>query len=222
MENTEVLNAAEPSADDAQKFDLGQWLGRHQALACVVTHSSAADAHALRTIRDQKLYRCLGITWDEFCPRHAGISRATANRIIEDLNEFGAAYFRLSEILKIPAPQYRAIQGAIEDGTLEFDGRRIPINRENTESLIEAVRELRGRVEKLQKTTHQSPLLTLQRKMDDVLSQIGELLRHPDLADENLVNVTAEDHAQRVLNKVYEHKRNARRAELAESGEEAA
>src|SRR5438445_116236 len=83
--------------------------------------------------------RTLGETWDEFCPQCAGMSKRTADRIIENLKEFGDSYFNLRDVLKIPAPEYRAIQPAVEDNTLEFEGRRIPIDRENTQQLIEAV-----------------------------------------------------------------------------------
>jgi hypothetical protein len=68
MQTKEVVVPADSSAPEAQQFDLGQWLGRHQALACIAHYCSAADAHALLTIREQKLCRALGHTWEEFCP----------------------------------------------------------------------------------------------------------------------------------------------------------
>ena len=136
--------AATPSA----AVELGIWIGRHQAWALVASRCSAADAYSLRVIREQKLYREMGLTWQEFCKQHAGCSSRTADRVISKLEEFGESYFHLSQIVNVPAAEYRALQPAIEDNALEFDGRRIEINRENTEQLIEAVRTLRGRLEK--------------------------------------------------------------------------
>ena len=53
--------------------------------------------------------KALNLTWDEFCKQHAGASRAHADEIIRRLQEFGAAYFRLSEIIRISPQSYRAI-----------------------------------------------------------------------------------------------------------------
>jgi len=199
MQTDEVLSPAEPSAPETGQFDLGQWLGRHQALACLASYCSAADAHALLTIREQKLYRALGLSWEEFCPRHAGMSKATANRIIENLQEFGDTYFNLTEILKMPAPQYRALQPAIEDNTLEFDGRPIPINRENTRQLIEAVRTLRGRLEEQRKKTPRSPLMDFQNHLDRTIGQISAAVRRSKASEREILAFMVEDHASRAL-----------------------
>jgi hypothetical protein len=169
------------------------------SLACIVSYCSAADAHALLTIREQKLYRAVGLTWEEFCPRHAGMSKATANRVIENLQEFGDTYFNLIEILKIPAPQYRALQPSIEDNTLEFEGRRILINRENTQTLIEAVQTLRGRLEKERDRATPSPLMDLQKQLDRTVGQITGVIRRSKGNDLDLLIIMIEDHLNRVL-----------------------
>ncbi|HYW43938.1 MAG TPA: hypothetical protein VE959_13840 [Bryobacteraceae bacterium] len=199
MQTDEVLSPAESSVPETPQFDLGQWLGRHQALACIASYCSAADAHALLAIREQKLYRALGLTWEEFCPRHAGMSKATANRIIENLQEFGDTYFNLTEILKIPAPQYRALQPAIEDNALEFEGRPIPINRENTQQLIEAVQTLRGRLGKQREKTPQSPLLDLQNLLDRTIGQISGAIRRSKVSEREILIFMVDDHASRAL-----------------------
>jgi len=199
MQTNAVLSPADSSASDAQPFDLGQWLGRHQVLASIANYCSAADAHALFTIREQKLYRTLGLTWEEFCPQHAGMSKATANRIIENLKEFGDTYFKLSEILKIPAPEYRAIQPAIANDTIEFDGRPIPIDRENTGQLIEAVQKLRGRLETATKKARQSPVFALQAQLDRAIGQISGVLRRSEENQRSLLIFIVEDHVNRAL-----------------------
>lgn len=194
--STEVLPAAAPSASTAVSFELGQWLGRHQALAWVASRCSAADAHALREIREQKLYRALDLTWEEFCRDHAGFSYKTADRIIDRLDEFGDSYFNLTAILKIPAPEYRVLQPAIEDNALEFEGRRIPITRENTQQLLDAVQTLRGRLAKEQQ---KSPIADLQNRLDRIVGEISGAIRRSGGPDRELLLLIVEDHATRVI-----------------------
>lgn len=195
--STSLLPPAALSASAALPFELGQWVGRHQALAWIASRCSAADAHALREIRESKLYRALDLSWEDFCRLHAGVSYKTADRIIAKLEEFGESYFNLTEILKIPAPEYRALQPAIEDNTLEFDGQRIPITRENTRELVEAVRELRGRLEKEKESDW---MTDLEKRLDRVVGDVaGAVRRSPDGPERELLLIIIEDHARRVI-----------------------
>ena len=88
-------------------LELGTWLGRHQAFGLIANKCSAADAECLREIRENKHYRALGLTWEEFCSRHTGIDRKTADRIVERLEEFGEAYFNLSQLIPIQPARFR-------------------------------------------------------------------------------------------------------------------
>jgi hypothetical protein len=194
--STDVLPAAAPSAAPALPFELGQWLGRHQALAWVANRCSAADAHALRQIREQRLYRALELSWEDFCAIHAGFSYKTADRIIDQLDEFGDSYFNLTEILKIPVPEYRALQQAIEDNHLEFDGRRIPISREQTQELLEAVRILRGRLDKAPQKPSSSDL---QSRLDRVVGEVAGAIRRSQGVDRELLLLMVQDHVQRLI-----------------------
>src|ERR1700680_4444839 len=97
-------------ADDQMTvLTLGTWLGRHQAFGIVANRCSAADAECLRTMRESEQYKKLGLTWDEFCKQHAGISRTYADRLIGCLTEFGADYFRFAEVMDISSQTYRLI-----------------------------------------------------------------------------------------------------------------
>ena len=137
----------EPAANDTP-FELGTLLGRHQAFACIASKCSAADAHSLQEIRNRKLYRAVGLNWEDFCARHAGICSKTADKIIDRLVEFGESYFNLTQILHITVPEYRAIEPAIADNAIDFEGERIPITKENAPKVQEAIRALRHQVEK--------------------------------------------------------------------------
>src|ERR1035437_8141311 len=103
------------TADPVPTFDLGALIGRGQAFGLVTSHCSAAQAECLAQIPDAGLYKALNLTWDEFCQQHAGASRAHVNEIIRQLKEFGAAYFRLSEIIRISPQSYRMIEGTVKD-----------------------------------------------------------------------------------------------------------
>ncbi len=153
MEDQLVPKSAEMTADEKQLFDVGTLLGRHQAFGLIANKCSAADAFTLREIREEKLHRKLHLSWEDFCKAYTGISHKTADRIIANLDEFGESYFKLSGILPIRAAMYREIASKISDNTLEVDGRKIEINRENTLELMDAVSRLRDQLKQSQAET---------------------------------------------------------------------
>ena len=134
-------------------------------LASSPSMCSAADAECLREIRDKKHYRAIGLTWEEFCSRHAGVDRKTADRIVERLQEFGEAYFNLSQIMPIQPARYRQLAANVTGNTLEFDGRKIPITPEHAPEIVDAVRTLQSRLASEQSKTH-CPYLALANRLD--------------------------------------------------------
>ena len=72
--------------------DLGKWLGRREAFSQIAGRCSAADAKCLRALRTSKIYKKMGLTWEETCKQKVGICRKVADRIIRDLDEFGDDY----------------------------------------------------------------------------------------------------------------------------------
>jgi hypothetical protein len=129
MEQNEILNAAKNQADGAAMLEVGTWIGRHQALALLANKCSAADAECLREIRDKRHYKALGLTWEEFCSRYAGLDAKTAERVMERLEEFGEAYFNLSQIIPIQPASYRALAPNVTGNTIEVDAGRSPLRR---------------------------------------------------------------------------------------------
>ena len=121
---------------------LGEWLGRRQAYSLVAGNCSAADAKCLAEMRQEKLYKRLQMTWEDFCKQRLGMHRTKADEIIRQWKEFGATYFTLHQITGVSPDEYRAIRGAIEDGSLRYSGGAIPIQAEQAPLLLEAVREL--------------------------------------------------------------------------------
>src|SRR3954451_14548456 len=125
------------------EVELGTWIGRRQAFGVFASKCSAADAQCLKELRDSRRYKRVANNWDEFCPRYLGLSRANADRIIQRLEEFGADYFALAQIVHIPEDAYRAIAGAVCNYAIEFMGEKIPICAENGRRIAEVVKFLR-------------------------------------------------------------------------------
>src|SRR5271169_6404714 len=94
----------EQNVPNALTFGAG--LGRRHALAMVANLSLAAPAECLRNIRDSESYKSVCLTWEQFCTEFVGMCRRRVDQIIHNLEEFGAAYFRLSEIVKISPEAY--------------------------------------------------------------------------------------------------------------------
>ena len=176
MEQNEILNAAKAHVDGAALLEVGTWIGRHQAFGLIANKCSAADAACLREIRDNKHYRALGLTWEEFCSRHTGIDRRTADRIVERLAEFGEAYFNLSQLIPIHPSGFRELASSVSGNTIELDGRKIPITPEHAPQIIEAVRELRSRLDREQSKAR-VPFSALQNRLDLCHSELAGAIR---------------------------------------------
>lgn len=126
-----------------EAIELGTWLGRKQAFSNMAGRCSAADAHCVRTLREEKMYKATGLTWEEFCQQRLGISRALADKTIRLLEEFGETYFHLAGLIHVPPDDYRLIAGAVSADGVQHAGESIAIVPQNAVKLAEAVKELR-------------------------------------------------------------------------------
>jgi hypothetical protein len=106
--------------EDNNQLELGAWIGRNQAFHLLADHCLAARAQCLETVRESGAYRALNLTWDEFCTRHTGMSRSNADRLIRKRKQFGDAYFRLSEVMRISPVAYRRIESSVTPEGLEL------------------------------------------------------------------------------------------------------
>jgi len=138
--NLEVLNEESKAGE---LYELGQWMGRKQAFGLISAKTAAADVECLRYIREKKLYRAKDLDWAEFCKQYAGVSRAYADRLIRQLEDFGPNYFHLSQIVRISPHDYKQIASAITDDGLAYGDEKIAISPENSDKLVEAVTALR-------------------------------------------------------------------------------
>jgi hypothetical protein len=126
-----------------QTLELGTWLGRGQAFGVIANGCNAAQAECLRQIHDSEKYKLTGLSWDEFCPQFAGISRQRTDDIIKNLNEFGKTFFDLSNIVRISPEAYRKVQKRIKNDCIEIGTELVPIIPENAARIRRAVQEAR-------------------------------------------------------------------------------
>jgi hypothetical protein len=158
---------------------LGTWIGREQAFNALAHHCSKARVACLKQIHDTEAYKNLNLTWEEFCPEHAGISRTHADRLISQFAEFGAPYFELTDIVPVSPAVYRQIEPVIAGGTIEFRGEQIPIIPENAVKIRAAIYALRKELEcvKSEALTPTPPDLTsLQVRFDAYCDDFGRLI----------------------------------------------
>ena len=178
----------QPNTGLTEPFDLGTWLGRHQAFAWIANNCAAADAVALREIRRRKLYRSLGLTWKDFTARYAGMDQKTANDIIQRLAEFGVTWFELSRLIHITPEEYRELESCIEQGTLLADGERIPITEDRTLDLMRAVNALRekSRIQKweLEAVRRATCRVPLYQRFTECLNDLAERAQAVDEKEE--------------------------------------
>jgi hypothetical protein len=160
---------------------VGTWIGQEQAFNALAQQCSSARVACLKQVRDTESYKSLNLTWDEFCPEHAGISRSQADRLISQLSQFGVPYFQLTDIVPVSPAVYREIEPAIVDGTIEFRGEQVPITQENATKIKAAVYALRKAVERAESgnLVRSRPNITsLQIRFDAYCEDIRRLIHH--------------------------------------------
>ncbi|MGA2770132.1 MAG: hypothetical protein ABSG26_04890 [Bryobacteraceae bacterium] len=160
-------------------IDAGAWVGRQQAFAMIANRCSAAQALCLKQVRETRLYEKLELTWEEFCKEYAGIGRAQADRLIQQHEEFGDAYFRLSEIARISPETYRQISSQVSDEGLEFDGGKLALIPENGPKIRAAIQTLRAQLKQARDADQPtSPgIIQLQIRLDALVEEVSMISR---------------------------------------------
>ena len=159
-------------------IDAVLWAGRQQAFALIAAQSTAAQVRCLRNIHETRAYEAMGLSWEEFCPKHAGMSRVNADNLIRRLNEFGEKYFQISDLTHIGPETYRQIAGHVHDDALDLDGESIPLTPENAPRIREAIRTLRSRVRAAEGNAHRS-IIEFQVRMDAVRNEVSKSAERP-------------------------------------------
>jgi hypothetical protein len=166
-------------------LDLGMILGRNQAFGLMAGRSAASQAACLREIRDKKLYknRCPG--WDQFCREHLHMGRSQANHVIQLLNEFGPDYFALAQLTRVSPETYRAIQPALQDKALRFEGEAIALIPENAARVSAAVAQLRtAAAPEPARPSEGKDLDALERRCSAIVEEIAQLVNRGQTPDQ--------------------------------------
>ena len=122
--------------------ELARWIGRREAFATAAGRCSAAEAESLRRLRDEKKYRELGMTWEEFCAKKLGVSRRQIDRTLRLLDDFGPEYFHVAQMAHVTAEEYRTIAPHVSSAGVWLGEKPIPLLPENSEQISAAVAEL--------------------------------------------------------------------------------
>lgn len=162
-------------------FDLGAWLGRKQTFTLIAGRCSAATVVCLRKIREGKRYRALGLNWEEFCRQRAGVSRAFADKVIQQLETLGPRYFELSAVTRITPDDFRHIAEAVTDEGLSYAGETIEIVPENAPRLAQAIEILTSATAgaEFAPEPHNRTLTRVERSLRSVLAVLERLAAMP-------------------------------------------
>jgi len=177
-------------------FDLGAWLGRKQAFTLIAGRCSAATVVCLRKIREGKRYRALGLTWEEFCRQRAGVSRAFADKVIQQLETLGPLYFELSSVTRITPDDFRRIAEAVTDQGISYAGETIEIIPENAPRLAQAIEILTNGAAgaELIPETPMRTLARVERSIRSALADLERLAAMPlDTIDQEKLSITLTD-----------------------------
>jgi hypothetical protein len=165
---------------------VGTWIGREQAFNALAHHCSAARVASLKQVRDTEAYKSLNLTWDQFCPEHAGISRVHADRLIGQLTEFGAPYFKLTDIVPVSPAAFREIAPAVSDDFILFRGESIAILPENAAKIKVAVNTLRKEIERIaDDTVYRTPpgIVCIQIRFDAICDDMRKIITRAKFDD---------------------------------------
>ncbi|HYW44497.1 MAG TPA: hypothetical protein VE959_16675 [Bryobacteraceae bacterium] len=160
-----------------EQLDACACVGRQQAFAAIAGKCTAAQALCLKQIRESRTYEALGLTWEEFCQQHAGISRSRADALIQQFEEFGEDFFRLSEIVRVSPATYRQIESRVHDQCIEIDGHQVPLTPQNTPKIRWAIQSLRQELNATRKANESGyiAILTLFARLDAILEATHRL-----------------------------------------------
>jgi hypothetical protein len=159
-----------------QILDAAAWVGRQQAFAVIASKCSAAQAECLRQIKETRAHDQLGLTWEEFCIQHAGISRRYAETLISRLDEFGDTYFKLSQLARVSPDTYRRISALVHEDVIEIDGETLALTPENAPRIRAGIQRLRAR---LRDTKSPTRMVEFQIRLDAILREISNAARRP-------------------------------------------
>ena len=174
--------------------ELGVSIGKEQAFGLIARGCTAAQAEYIRQMKESESYKILGLTWDAYCPTYLGISRVTADEIVNRLKSLGKGFFRLREFMRISPRIYRAIQPSVQGESIEIDGQMVPITPENSARIRAAVLKMRAEltaITELAGYRTSNYVITTQHRMGHLLSNLTSMAKRSYAAPEEIEMVVA-------------------------------
>jgi hypothetical protein len=164
----------------APPIDVGAWIGRGQAFGIMAGKCAAAQAECLRTMKRDRMHERLGITWEQFCEKHIGVSRSYVHRLIQRLEEFGPDYFRIDEVVPLSPESYRLIAGSVREGAIEIEGEAVPITQDNAVRIHRAVEARRAEQDR-KKGRQASPSIDdVRQRLDTCIRDLAAIAKGPE------------------------------------------
>lgn len=169
------MELSKKPAEEAGSFDLGSLIGQRKAFGVIAGRCSAAEAAAIRRIRNERLYEATKLPWTAFCPAHLGMCRKQADRLIHRLEEFGPDYFEVKQLTRIPEEAYRAIAASVKNGHIYWRNEAIALLPENSAKVAQAVAGLRAEADARTPSEPEKPPAgrfdALRARTDEVVSE---------------------------------------------------
>jgi hypothetical protein len=137
------MNGLEVMPEVNDEFSAGTLVGERNTLSKLAGSCSAADAICLRKLRESKQYLSKAKSWEEFCPKYLGMSRASADRLIRHLEEFGPESFETMQQLGLTPKEYRLLAPRVKEKALHYAGDTIRLLPENGLRIHAALHEIR-------------------------------------------------------------------------------
>src|SRR5215467_11449155 len=119
-----VIRVNRMAKDETKRaaFELGKRTGGQQAFDLVAKRCTAAAAEMLKSVRDSGKYKEMNLTWKQFCEKEFGVSKPFADHQIHCIEQYGADYFRIAEIVPLSESTYKLLGSAVHDGCIDVDG----------------------------------------------------------------------------------------------------
>jgi hypothetical protein len=181
---------------------MGILLGQNHAFALIAGRCSAAQAAAIRRLRNEKLYRSVTAKWSDFCPKHLKMSKRSADQIIALFDEFGPAYFEVAQITRVSPETYRAIQPSIQDGALHHDGHAIALIEANAQQVAAAVAQMRQSKSRAPEPGIQERLKALHLRCIGISEEFSRLGAERDTAPHRALVASTLDSVRLLLSRV--------------------
>jgi hypothetical protein len=161
-------------------IEAGACAGRAQAFALIASRCSADQALTLKQLKESRAFEKFGLTWDDFCRNHVGLSRSQADRIIARLDEFGEAYFRLARFARISDEAFREVAPQVTAESIDIEGEPIPLTPRNAPKIRAAIRAIQNQVRQARRRLPPVPasVVSARIEIDELLDRV-QRLDHP-------------------------------------------